>query len=298
MSRRVPINLDNSLQSSKVVTIRGLDKELFEQFSSLTKTWGKNVGEIFSRILKNFLEIGSTNIFMPSLEDRLKRMNCTYLEIIENLDELVVQKQDLSSLPKGLKLYFYNIQKLVFSENIDTKTLLDYVYRIKNSAVFPPKNIPKLPYLSLFQNSPEYIGKNRQLKDVTIRNVETKIWNDFMAHCQLNYSKVSIVINRILWEIIPEMEITQILISKIKEPLENLYLITSHKSVSVNQENLLKIKDKKVLFHRIDELVLQDDISQEIFIEKVIGMYNCNKIIFPKGFPKLIKLSRVKDYPT
>ena len=76
MARRIPIKSKDSSQSSKVVTIRELDKDLFEQFASLTKTWGKNVGEIFSRILKNFLEIGSTNIFMPSFEERLKKMNC------------------------------------------------------------------------------------------------------------------------------------------------------------------------------------------------------------------------------
>ena len=47
---------------------------------------------------------------MPSFEERLKQMNCTYLEVIENLDELTIQKQDLISLPKGVKLYFYNIK--------------------------------------------------------------------------------------------------------------------------------------------------------------------------------------------
>ncbi|MHA1188473.1 MAG: hypothetical protein ACTSXA_04875 [Candidatus Heimdallarchaeota archaeon] len=298
MSRRIVPNSRKLTESFKVITIRELDKELFEQFTSLTKTWGKNVGEIFSRILENFLEIGSTNIFMPSFEERLKQMNCTYLEVIENLDELTIQKQDLISLPKGVKLYFYNIKRLIFSEDINTPTLLDYVFRIKNSAVIPPKNIQKLLYLSLFQNSSEYIGKNRKIKDVTIRNVDNKIWNDFIAHCQLNISKASVVINRILWEIIPEMEITQILISKIKEPLGNILVVTSQKNVSINQEDLQKIADKKVLFHRIEGLILDEDIPQEVFVEKVLGIYNCKKITFPKGISKLLQLSRVKEYPS
>ncbi|MHA1309158.1 MAG: hypothetical protein ACTSQN_17960 [Candidatus Heimdallarchaeota archaeon] len=298
MSRRITPKSRKITDSFKVITIRELDKELFERFASLTKTWGKNVGEIFSRILENFLEIGSTNIFMPSFEERLKQMNCTYLEVIENLDELTIQKHDLTSLPKGVKLYFYNIRKLIFSEDINTSTLLDYVFRIKNSAVISSKNIQKLPYLSLFQNSSEYIGKNRKIKDVTIRNVNAKIWNDFIAHCQINASKASVIINRILWEVIPEMEITQILISKIKEPLDNILLVTSQKSVSINQKDLQEITDKKILFHRIEELNLEDDISQEVFVEKVLGIYNCKKVNFPKEFSKLLKLSRVKDYPT
>ncbi|MHA1503964.1 MAG: hypothetical protein ACTSPT_02100 [Candidatus Heimdallarchaeota archaeon] len=298
MSRRIAPNSRKLAESFKVITIRELDKELFEQFTSLTKTWGKNVGEIFSRILENFLEIGSTNIFMPSFEERLKQMNCTYLEVIENLDELTIQKQDLISLPKGVKLYFYNIKRLIFSEDINTPTLLDYVFRIKNSAVIPPKNIQKLLYLSLFQNSSEYIGKNRKIKDVTIRNVDNKTWNDFITHCQLNISKASVVINRILWEIIPEMEITQILISKIKEPLDNILVVTSQKNVSINQDDLQKIADKKILFHRIERLILDEDISQEVFVEKVLGIYNCKKITFPKGISKLLQLSRVKEYPS
>ena len=298
MSRRITPKSRKITDSVKVITIRELDKELFERFASLTKTWGKNVGEIFSRILENFLEIGSTNIFMPSFEERLKQMNCSYLEVIENLNELTIQKHDLTLLPKGVKLYFYNIRKLIFSEDINTSTLLDYVFRIKNSAVISSKNIQKLPYLSLFQNSSEYIGKNRKIKDVTIRNVNTKIWNDFIAHCQINASKASVIINRILWEVIPEMETTQILISKIKGPLDNILVVTSQKNVSINQEDLQKIADKKILFHRIEELILEDDISQEVFVEKVLGMYNCKKITFPKGISKLLQLSRVKEYPS
>ena len=119
----------------------------------------------------------------------------------------------------------------------------------------------------------------------------------FIAYCQLNANKASIVINRILWEIIPEMEITQIMLSKIKESFEDVFLITSHENVSISQDDLLMISTKKVLFHRINHLKFQEDITQELFLEKVVGVYNCSTITFPKDFSKLLKLSRVKDYP-
>ncbi|MHA1501250.1 MAG: hypothetical protein ACTSSB_05315 [Candidatus Heimdallarchaeota archaeon] len=282
MSKRIIIESKDPLKSAnKVVTIREVDRDLFEQFTSLTKTWRKNVGEIFSRVLENYLEIGSTNIFMPSFEERLKKMGCSYLEIIENLKELAIHKRDLTSLPKGVKLYFYNIKKLIFSEEINTSTLLDYVFRINNSVVIPPKNILKLPYLSLLQNSSEYLGKKREFK-----------------YCQLNNNKTSIVINRILWEVIPEMEITQIMISKIKESIEDVFLISSHESITISQNDLQKIGDKKVLFHRIKELTFKEDISQETFLEKVLGIYNCVNVNFPNDFSKLLQLSRVKEYPS
>ena len=289
---------EESHQPSKVVTIRELDKELFENFVSLTKTWGKNTGIIFSKILRNYLESGGSNIFMPAFEARLKELNCNYLEIIENIDELTIEKKDLIALPEDVKFYFRNIKKLILSDDINTSIMLKYIYRISNSIVYPPDNIGKLSYLSLLQNYSFYPSTNRKLKDVTIRNVEKQIWNDFIVYCQLNNSKVGMLISRILWEIIPEMEITQILLSKIKEPLNNIYLITSQTAININQTNLKEINNKKVLFHRIEELTFQDGISNKEFIEKVVGIYNCKKVIFPKTFSKLLKLSRLNRYPT
>jgi len=283
---------------SKVVTIRELDKKLFEQFVSLTKTWGKNTGTIFSKILSNYLESGGSNIFMPAFEERLKELDCNHLEIVENVVELTIQKKDLISLPDDVKFYFRNIEKLVLHEDIDTTTLLKYIYRISNSSVNSPKNVEKIFFLSLLQYYSKYPVKDRETKDVTIRNVEEQIWNDFISYCQLNNSKVGFLVSEILWGIIPEMEITQILLSKIKEPFRNICLITSQKAISINQRNLKEIKDKKVLFHRIDELIFQDDISNKEFVDKVVGIYNCKKVVFPKTFSKLLKLSRVHCYPT
>ena len=283
---------------SKVVTIRELDKKLFEQFVSLTKTWGKNTGTIFSKILSNYLESGGSNIFMPAFEERLKELDCNYLEIVENVADLTIQKKDLISLPDDVKFHFRNIEKLVLHEDIDTTTLLKYIYRISNSIVNPPKNVEKIFFLSLLQYYSRYPIKDRKTKDVTIRNVEEQVWNDFTSFCQLNNSKVGLLVSEILWEIIPEMEITQILLSKIKEPFKNICLITSQKVVSINQRNLKEIKTKKVLFHRIDELIFQDDISNKEFVDKVVGIYNCKKVVFPKTFSKLLKLSRVQSYPT
>jgi len=283
---------------SKVITIRELDKKLFEQFVSLTKAWGKNTGTIFSKILSNYLESGGSNVFMPAFEERLKELDCNHLEIVENVVELTIQKKDLISLPDDVKFYFKNIEKLILHEDIDTTTLLKYIYRISNSSVTPPKNVEKLFFLSLLQYYSKYPVKDRKTKDVTIRNVEEQIWNDFTSFCQLNNSKVGFLVSEILWGIIPEMEITQILLSKIKEPFKNICLITSQKTISINQRNLKEIKSKKVLFHRIDELVFQDDISNKEFVDKVVGIYNCKKVVFPNTFSKLLKLSRVHSYPT
>ncbi|MBN1329061.1 MAG: hypothetical protein JXA54_06270 [Candidatus Heimdallarchaeota archaeon] len=297
MPKRIALSTKQITNTSKVVTMRDLDKELFEQFSSLTKTWGKNIGEIFSRLLKNFLELGSTSIFIPSFENRLKQLQCTSLEVIENLDELLIDALDLSSLPKGVKFFFNNIQHLVFSDTITANMLLEYVFCIKNSLVISSSNFPKIPYLSLFQKSSEYPKNKREFKDVTIRNVNTNIWNDFIAHCSLNQRKVSEVINHILWDIIPEMEITQISLRKVREPLENLFLISGHDKINITQKDLQEIVDKKVIFHRIADLTFESDITQGLFIEKVIGIYNCPKVIFPEKFSKLLKLSRSKLYP-
>ena len=292
MDQKIPAEL------SKVITIRDIDRELFEQFVSLTRTWGKNTGEIFSNILSNFLENGGSSIYMPAFEKRLNNCKWKHLEIIENVDELLIQKKDLVSVPEDVKFYLNNIKKLFFDDDIDSKTLLKYIYRIKNSTTNQPDSVKKIPFLSLLQNYSEYSVNKRKVKDVTIRNVIDQIWNDFKVFCQLNSSNIGILINQILWDIIPEMEITQILLSKIKEPARNAYLISSQKEISISHADLLEIGTKKVLFHRIEQLNFLEDISSELFMEKIVGIYNCKTVSFPKNFSKLLKLSRVKQYPS
>ncbi|MHA1556882.1 MAG: hypothetical protein ACTSPM_08110 [Candidatus Heimdallarchaeota archaeon] len=291
------IEQDNYSLISKVVTIRDLDKELFERFSSLTKAWGKNTGTIFTNIIKNFLARNGSNVYLPPLEDNLRRRDFKHLELIENEEELIVSKKDLTLLPDNVKFYFSNIKKLVIAEDIDTVTLLKYVYRIKNSTVVIPDSIDNILFLSLLQNHPQYQFSNREVKDVTIRNVNEQAWNDFTSFCQINRTKIGTLASEILWEIIPEMEITQILLSKIKEPIEDIIVVSALNSAEIKHDNIKAISSKKILFHRINELVFQDDITNEDFLEKVVGIYNCQKIIFPKSVSKLLKLSRVHEYP-
>ncbi len=291
------IEHDNKKLISKVVTIRDLDKELFERFSSLTKIWGKNTGTIFTNIIKNFLTRNGSNIFLPPLENHFRRRNFEHLEIIQNEEELHINKKDLSSLPDNVKFYFSNIKKLVIAEDIDTATLLKYIYRIKNSIVVVPESIEKIPFLSLLQNYPQYQNSNRVTKDVTIRYVNQQTWNDFTSFCQINSTKIGFLLSEILWEIIPEMEITQILLSKVEEPYDNIMVISTLNSAEINHTNIKAINSKRILFHRIGELVFQKDITNKDFLEKVVGIYNCEKTAFPKSFSKLLKLSRIHEYP-
>lgn len=295
--KKSSIEQDSYKQSSKIVTIRDLDKELFERFSSLTKVWGKNTGTIFTNIIKNFLARNGSNVFLPPLENHFRRLNFEYLEIIENEEELLITKKDLTLLPDNVKFYFSNIKKLVIAEDIDTTTLLKYIYRIKNSVVVISDSVEKIPFLSLLQNQPQYQFSNRETKDVTIRYVNEQTWNDFTSFCQMNNMKIGFLLSEILWEIIPEMEITQILLSKIKEPYDNIIVISALNSAEINHANIKAISSKKVLFHRINELTFQDDITNKDFLEKVVGIYNCQKTVFPKSFSKLLKLSRIHDYP-
>ncbi|MHA1221000.1 MAG: hypothetical protein ACTSQB_04635 [Candidatus Heimdallarchaeota archaeon] len=288
----------NASPQSKVITIRDLDKELFEDFVSLTRTWGKNTGTIFANILSNFLEYGGSNIFLPTFEKRLALLDCKHLEIIDNLDELSIRKKDLTSLPEVVKFFINTIGNLSFAADIDTSTLLKYIYRIRNTNVNQPTKVGKIPFLSLLHNYSKFHEGHREVKDVTIRNVLEQTWNEFIAASQVNNSAVRLMINQILWEVIPEMELTQILLSKVKESQANIYTISSQKTVTITKADLESIDTKKVLFHRIDELIFRNDITNKIFVEKVVGIYNCKKVVFPTTFSKLLRLSRVFEYPS
>ena len=73
--------------------------------------------------------------------------------------------------------------------------------------------------------------------------------------------------------------------------------ITNLDEVIVKEDDLIELKDKRALFHRIGNIKFEDDVQKETFLKFTIGIYNCDKIQLPKSFPKLLELSRVKTFP-
>ncbi|MFW9992433.1 MAG: hypothetical protein ACFFD4_10330, partial [Candidatus Odinarchaeota archaeon] len=122
-------------------------------------------------------------------------------------------------------------------------------------------------------------------------------YDEFITACQLNGQKVGDAVNELLWGFVPEMEAFQILIHEINTNPHDGLVVTLLNNLEVTKADLNAIKDKKILFHRIKKLVFAPDIDKDVFVNTVVGIYNCDEVILPETVPKLLRLSRVKKYP-
>ncbi|MHA2273890.1 MAG: hypothetical protein ACXACI_18725 [Candidatus Hodarchaeales archaeon] len=279
----------------KTITIRGVDKNLYEQFIGLTKAWGRNIGFAFSRIISHYTK---SHPFAPSLHFILKRFHrpSPSLEVIEGLEDLTITKNDLIEAG-DVKYYFKSIKNLIFDEQIDNRTLLRHVSEIRDCQVKMPETVSSLLFHSLVRNPSEYSPITENFKDITIRNVEKDTYDDFVATCHLRKMKIGDAVNELLFRLVPEMEYRHILLHDLKVDPEEVLVVTSLDKLEASAQDLAEIQDRKILFHRIKDLIFAPDVEKEDFIEAVVGIYNCGKVDLPPAVPRLIQISRVKAYP-
>ncbi|MFW9916189.1 MAG: hypothetical protein ACFFGZ_11335 [Candidatus Thorarchaeota archaeon] len=279
----------------KTITIRGVDKKLYEEFIGLTKPWGRNIGFAFSRVISHY---GKSHPFASGPHFVIRRIHkpSPSLEVIEGLDDLTVSKNDLIEAG-NVKYCFKSIKNLVFDEEIDNRTLLQHVYEIRDCQVKMPESVSSLLFHSLVRNQLEYIPIDENLKDITIRNVETAAYDDFVATCQLKKKKIGDAVNEIFSWLIPEMEYRHILLLDLRVDPEDVLVVTSLDKLEAPAQDLAEIHDRRILFHRIKELIFAPEVEKEDFINAVIGIYNCEKVKLPRAVPRLIRISRVKTYP-
>ncbi|MHA2363769.1 MAG: hypothetical protein ACXAC7_07410 [Candidatus Hodarchaeales archaeon] len=286
-----------SLIYEKTVAIRGVDKSLYDLFISITKYMGRNVGYFFTRLIQHYQK-EIPPFFGPPRMIKIFNKAFESLEIIENQEELIVTKEDLIIAGENVKYYFKDIKKLIFDETIDNKSLFKHVYRIKDcTETIMPEDISQLIMNSIKRVQIFNKPKLDNLKDITIRNVDVTIYEEFVSSCQLNNEKIGDAVNNIFLSILPEIEVSQLIIHELHiNPLDVL-VISSLEEVFVQEKDLQDIDKRKVLFHRIKKLEFDQDIKKTSFIDHIIGIFNCEDVILPTSLPKLISLSRNKKFP-
>ncbi len=280
----------------KTITIRNVDKELYDQLVRLTKGWGRNVGRIFSDLLAHY-EKDYISFFRHHRRKRRIRSK-TQIEIIFGLKELRVSKEDLTEVGEDVKFIFKSIDDLSFGKGINSSILLKHVEVVLDCKVNVSENISKLVYHSLIRQKPKYTPIEENLKDITIRNVQVEIYDDFVATCQQQKKTVGEIVNELLNWLVPQIESRHILHHELNiQNFEDILLVTSTDLLEVSKEDLLEVGKRKVLFHRVNQLVFSQDIKKELFVEAVIGIYNCGKVELPPTVPRLLRISKVKKFP-
>ncbi|WP_291767101.1 hypothetical protein [Caldivirga sp. UBA161] len=139
-----------SEEEKKQVTIKGVDKELYDRALQLSREMGITVGELVNKSLKAFISlVDVTNKAVTSMAQALSESSKAFVEgakgvrIISNVDELAVTKEDLEGLDS--QVTFRGIKRLVFSNDITWELFNSKVSSIiMCDEVVLPKNIPKL----------------------------------------------------------------------------------------------------------------------------------------------------------
>lgn len=120
------------------VTIRGIDKDVYSEFSAEARKKNVPIGELVTTVMRAFLE--------ESSKDSQGR--------ISYLDSLEVSQEDLEELEGTIS--FYHIGRLVFSNNVRWEIFSEKVSSIENVGKLTyPKSFPRLPFLTRCQT----IGK-------------------------------------------------------------------------------------------------------------------------------------------
>ncbi len=144
-------------EKREVISIRGIDRNLYSRVLLLARETGKTVGEILNEAMDTYLTL-KENLkgSMATLIDKLEQLGVEFKEgfksaakhEISDLDELVVTKKDLEYL-KNNKVSFKRIRRLIFSKDVDPETFERYIDTIAFCGeVAAPPQLPKLLILS------------------------------------------------------------------------------------------------------------------------------------------------------
>lgn len=133
----------NNNEQAKSITIRGVDLELYENFTTKLKEYNMNVGEAFSQmmddILKNFDEIFNESTAHDYVEQQRRLPRLT----IESHQELAISAKDL--IDTKSKVSFREITSLKFDESVTKEIFLKYVRDIRRCGLVQfGKEFPRL----------------------------------------------------------------------------------------------------------------------------------------------------------
>jgi len=133
-------------EREKTVTIRGVDKELYNRALALAKELGKSAGEMVNEALKLLLSTATTAATAISKAAELVegvKEAAIPVHVVSGVEELTVRRADLESLEKPV--VFKGIKRLVFEDDVDYEVFDSKVrHLIMCGEVQVPKSYPKL----------------------------------------------------------------------------------------------------------------------------------------------------------
>ncbi|MFW9924985.1 MAG: hypothetical protein ACFFDW_17055, partial [Candidatus Thorarchaeota archaeon] len=123
----------NESEEKKDITIRGVNKELYDTFSEMRTKQGISTGEAFDSLVTIYLK-------QPWRIHGFRRFGAQKLfgvkpEIISDIDQLKVSKNDLTAAGERTMFLFRHISNLVFEKDVDGQIIAKHVKFIGGSNV-------------------------------------------------------------------------------------------------------------------------------------------------------------------
>lgn len=128
---------DKDKDVKKVISIRGVNRDLYYKLGLFAKETGITIGEAVNNAMAAFLgTIEGIRISGRELIEGLQKGMNMY---IGDIEELIIERKDLENMDNPIVLR--NIKKLVFSEDVDQELFNKKIRRIINvqELVIPEK---------------------------------------------------------------------------------------------------------------------------------------------------------------
>ncbi len=273
----------------KDITLRGVNKELYDQFTAFTKKVGVSTGTVFSNILIGYIH-QPWRIHGPSRDRKPLKYGITP-EIISDLEKLSVSKTDLTAAGESTMFLFSHIKELIFEKDVDALTLVKHVKMIHHCQTEFLGDIPKIIELGITRKIREYNHPTdlELLTNITIRNVSSKIYDEFVSKAKSEGYTTGEFFSKILANILPIFELRDVMLNLGDH---EALIVSFENQLVINKTDLEVLGNRKVIFYSVKQLEFVKDISQELFLNTVFKIVKSDEVILPGNLPKLIVLSR------
>ena len=138
------------------------------------------------------------------------------------------------------------------------------------------------------------ISNDDEFKNITIRGVDTEIYDNFTSKIRDYNMNVGDAFNKMIEDVLKNFDevFNEISIHDYIEQQRRLPRISidAHEELTISAEDL-KATKSRVSFGKIGLLKFDDSVTKEIFLFHVRSIYRCSVVKFSKNFPKLIALA-------
>ena len=282
---------------TKIVTIKGVDTKLYNLFSTLVNLNPASSGLVFTHILLHYMRNIKPLVPIAPRKRLVNPSSKINYEVIQSQESLRVSKSDFEATGNNIQFIFIDVNELVFDKSINTDEIVKYVHGIHNSNVKVEGKVSRLILSAIDRSDMTTLKGSNELKDVTIRNVSGSIYEEFTALCHQESIAVGEGINKMLGIMVPHLEIVEI-VKRLIDPTVGPPIIISLKhDLRITKADLEDLGNRMLLLHRIDHVEFDKKIPLDLFTDTIFGIYNCSDVILPETIPKLLQLSKQKNFP-